>query len=929
MDPERWEQIARLHRAALEREESQRAAFLREACAGDEDLRREVESLLAYEKPGKGFLESPALEEAARLLARQEEQPMQGKTLSHYRIQEKLGSGGMGEVYRATDTRLQREVAIKVLASGFAQNDAWMSRFQREARVLASLNHPHIGAVYGLEESGGVRAIAMELVEGPTLAERMGHGRIPIPETLAIARQVAEAVEYAHEKGIVHRDLKPANIKLRPDGVVKVLDFGLAKAIETGDETAATATNTGVVMGTPAYMAPEQAAGLPVDRRADVWAFGVILFEMLAGRRIYARKSTLETLAAVAREEPPWEELPKETPPAILGLLRRCLDRDVNKRLRDVGEARIVIEAALAGAPARRSQNARSRRMAWLVGFAFALVAVAGLVVWFRLPKREENLTPVPLVSLTGGSKYPAISPDGNKVAFAYFSDNKSGIYVKQVEGGPPVRLTTGEHDWLPAWAPDDRNIAFFRYIDRDHTAVMLIPSIGGTMTREVAKLNVFGSRMSWTPDSRSLVLSARESADGPFEIWLLSTETGVRRRLLPRLESRPRIVEYGFGDGEASLSPDGRMLVFARTLSTYNYKLYAVGLAKDLRPEGPARKLTDQTFGYIYGLDWVGEREIVFSGNDGLFRMQVSGGTSPQRLSWAASQARRPTVSRSRHRLVYAHGQGGTSLWRLDLRTGDYRKMIESSYSESHPQYSPDGRRIAFDSDRSGQPGCWTCASDGENCQELTSLGGSVGGSPRWSPDGRWIAFDSRAEGESQIYVVPADGGGQRRLTSGDADSQVPSWSRDGRWIYFESDRSGQWRVWKAPANGGEAIQVTHSQGGPAFESTDGKFLYFFSEGTEGLFKVLVDGGEEKQVAPAVYGLFGFSVTTKGVYFLSDLKTLQLLDGTTGQIRTVAHLGTHYVAAGITISPDSAYLVFTEVKDYNRWDLMLVEGFR
>ena len=267
-----------------------------------------------------------------------------GAISAEYRVAGKIGSGGMGEVYRATDTKLQREVALKVLAPEFAANSEWMCRFQSEARLLASLNHPNIAAVYGLEESGGVRAIAMELVEGPTLAQRMARGHVPISEAVAIARQIAEALEYAHEKGIVHRDLKPANVSLRPDGVVKVLDFGLAKAIDPKDEP--TVSHAGGIVGTPAYMAPEQAAGLPVDRRADIWAFGVVLFEMLAGRQAYARKTTLETLVAVARDDPRWEELPAGTPADICRMLRRCLDRDPKLRLRDIGEARIAFEAA-------------------------------------------------------------------------------------------------------------------------------------------------------------------------------------------------------------------------------------------------------------------------------------------------------------------------------------------------------------------------------------------------------------------------------------------------------------------------------------------------------------------------------------------------------------------------------------------------------
>jgi Tol biopolymer transport system component len=306
---------------------------------------------------------------------------------------------------------------------------------------------------------------------------------------------------------------------------------------------------------------------------------------------------------------------------------------------------------------------------------------------------------------------------------------------------------------------------------------------------------------------------------------------------------------------------------------------------------------------------------------------MQVSG-TSPQRLSWAGA-GHFATVSRSKHRLVYVRTEYAENLWRLDLRTGEYRMIIAASYRQVLPQYSPDGRRIALNSDISGQSSLWTCEADGENCQDLTSFGGSVGGSPHWSPDGRWIAFDSREEGQAQIYVIPAGGGPQRRVTSGNADSQIPTWSRDGRWIYFESDRSGQWLVWKAPATGGEAVQVTHSQGGAAFESVDGKYLYFYSEGTHALFRVPMSGGEEKQVAPAVEGWYSFSVTAKGVYFFSDPKTLQLLDEKTGLIRTVARLEGHSAFDGMTVSSDSAYLVFAEPNQYNRCDLKLVEGFR
>jgi serine/threonine protein kinase len=435
MNADRWTQIEDCYHAAMERPIPERAGFLAQACANDSELRREVESLLAHEGQADELLESPAWNHVApsdetgtissgALSA--------GSMMAEYRIAGRLGAGGMGEVYRATDTKLQREVALKVLAPEFAQNAAWMSRFQREARVLASLNHPHIAAVYGLEESGGVRAIAMELVEGPTLAERMERGRIPIPEALAIARQIAEALEYAHEKGIVHRDLKPANVKLRPDGVVKVLDFGLAKAAvpegATKESPAVTATGAGVIMGTPAYMAPEQAAGLPVDRRADIWAFGVVLFEMLVGRQLYARRTTLETLAAVARDDPQWDELPGETPAEIRRLLRRCLDRNAKSRLQAIGEARIAIEAVLAGkTPFLEGTPVGGARRLWLgwIVAAVATLLAAGLAPVAILHFREKPSAPaasfrfqMPPPGNATLQVFLNLSPDGRKLAF-------------------------------------------------------------------------------------------------------------------------------------------------------------------------------------------------------------------------------------------------------------------------------------------------------------------------------------------------------------------------------------------------------------------------------------------------------------------------------------------------------------------------------
>jgi len=286
------------------------------------------------------------------------------------------------------------------------------------------------------------------------------------------------------------------------------------------------------------------------------------------------------------------------------------------------------------------------------------------------------------------------------------------------------------------------------------------------------------------------------------------------------------------------------------------------------------------------------------------------------------------PAAAPAQHLLAYAALSFTGKLWRMDLRTGERRIIVDSRYAENIPQFSPDGRKLAFQSDRTGNEEVWTCDADGTNCQQLTFFQGPLCGTPRWSPDGRWIALDSRAEGTVQIYVMASDGGKPRRVTSGDAQNQLPSWSRDGRWIYFESDRSGQWRIWKVPPEGGSAVQVTKSAGGAAFESVDGKYLYITSSGNDGgpIFRMPVAGGPQVEVAPKVLWWPDFSVTAKGVYFLPDAKTLQLLDAATGRITTVAKAEKGF--GTLSVSPDDAYMVFTEMESGGS-EIMLVENFR
>ena len=409
---------------------------------------------------------------------------MIGKSIAHYRVTEMLGKGGMGEVYRATDTKLGREVALKVLPPVFANDAQRMARFKREAHVLASLNHPNIASIYGLEESDGIHCLVLELVEGPTLAERIQEGAVPLEEALNIAKQITEALEAAHEKGVIHRDLKPANVKVTPEGMVKVLDFGLAKAM--ANETTQTdpspsrtgsvmPTHEGVILGTAGYMSPEQGRGKVVDKRADIWAFGVVLFEMLSGKRLYTGVNASETLASVIKDDPDRNLLPTDTPLKIRELLRRCLQKDSKKRLHDIADARIEIEETLTDpsgmlavpAGALVTQALWRRALPWAVAGVLT-VALAGVVWWATKPKTEppmrlsvEVASDESLWTVQGAAA--VISPDGTRLAFVTTDgQGQRKLYLRPLDQLQPNALSGTEGAANPFFSPDGEWIAFF-----------------------------------------------------------------------------------------------------------------------------------------------------------------------------------------------------------------------------------------------------------------------------------------------------------------------------------------------------------------------------------------------------------------------------------------------------------------------------------
>jgi eukaryotic-like serine/threonine-protein kinase len=503
MTPERWREVTQIYGAVVSRTPDQRAAAVAELCGTDDELRREIESLLESQHGGS-LLDRPASDRGSVM---QMVLPI-GSSIGVFRIDGLLGVGGMGEVYRARDTKLNRDVAIKILPPAFANDPDRLARFKREAQVLASLNHPNIAAIYGFEDSGSVHALVLELVEGETLADRVGQRKVrplPVMEALGIARQIADALETAHEQSIIHRDLKPANIKVREDGTVKVLDFGLAKLVEAGEAgraggaglhtqsptiTTPAMTQAGMILGTAAYMSPEQAKGKPADKRSDIWAFGCVLYEMLTGTRAFDAEDTTETLAAILRAEPDWTAVPIDTPASIRRVLSRCLRKDARRRLQHMGDVRNELDEAeasgtemTAAVPPVRS----GARIAWGLAAVSAIVAVGAIATAFFLSSRAPGRPAEARLDVTTPPASQiesfALSPDGRMLTYAAIKDGRSQLWTRSLDATEPRPIPGTENATLPFWSPDGRNIAFFanrelKRTDLDGRSVQPLTSI-------------------------------------------------------------------------------------------------------------------------------------------------------------------------------------------------------------------------------------------------------------------------------------------------------------------------------------------------------------------------------------------------------------------------------------------------------------------
>ncbi len=822
MKSERWQQVEKLYHSALERGASQRADFLNEACAGDEALRREVESLLAYQGRAENFIESPALELAAKAITGDEASLLVGRAFSHYKVLSLIGRGGMGEVYLAEDTQLGRKVALKLLPREFTQNSDRVRRFEQEARAASALNHPNILTIHEIGQIEGSHFIVTEFIEGHTLRRKIAEVGVKLEAALDIAVQVASALSAAHSAGIVHRDIKPENVMLRPDGVVKVLDFGLAKLVEqqaraSGAEVSTSVdlrTETGVVMGTVQYMSPEQARGMKVDARTDAFSLGIVLYEMVTGRPPFVGETASDVLVSILEKEPPPIALQLPTAPHELErIVMKALRKDREERYqtikdmlvdmrslkrqlefeaelerskdRDSSGGRAALDSAQETAASLHTRTAsyRSRWNTWIVKVALAVGAIAVLAaLWFLLPRLRERTqaTPTPLKNVgftqltdqPGPEYFPSLSPDGKSLVYASRASGNWDIYLQRVGGRNPTNLTKDSpaDDTQPAFSPDGERIAFRS--EREGGGIYLMGATG----ESVIRVSDFGYSPSWSPDGAQILVGTEKipqpsTRPTQSQLWKINVKSGERRLITE-------------GDAlQPSWSPHGQRIAYWSR---------------------PGR---------------AGQRESIWTTPaDGGEAVAVTDGSTTDL---------NPVWSPDGKYLYFSSAHGGsTNIWRvaIDEKSGSVLAQTEAvttmgaATSPLHLSFSNDGRRLAYAAQ--------------EEIRNLRKVAfdpstGKIAGEPvaitrgsmqLWfpdpSPDGEWLTCYSMGN-QRHIFIMRTDGSSLRDLTDDSNRYAWPRWSPDGKRIAFTSRRTGNYEVWIINRDGSGLQQLTQSEGG------------------------------------------------------------------------------------------------------------------
>ena len=862
-----------------------------------------------------------------------------GSRLGHYDVTALIGEGGMGQVYQATDTKLNRQVALKILPEAFATDPDRLARFQREAQVLASLNHPNIAAIHGLEDSEGTKALVLELVEGPTLADRIAQGPIPVDEALPIAKQIAEALEAAHEAGVIHRDLKPANIKVRDDGTVKVLDFGLAKALDTtpqGDPSlsptlTAAATQMGVIMGTAAYMSPEQARGKPIDRRADIWAFGVVLYEMLTGTRPFQGEDVSLTLASVMKSDVNVAVLPADLPETLRMVIRQCLQKDPKRRIRDIGDVQLAMEGAFEGVSAvSQGPNPVVQLHRWRLVVALALVGIValatGLIVGCGMRDAEQNagvlravVNPGRDTTLSSDPFQPgiAISPDGTVLVYRGRADDGSvGLYRRRLDTLDVERVRGADDAMAPFFSPDGNSVGFITSATR--TRLDRLSLTGGAAT-SVATLPGIVIGASWGTDDQIVVgqdvggLHRVAAAGGePEALTALDETSGEVAHRWPFIIDERRVVLFAAFSGRFDSS--GRLAALDLDTGVVT-RLGLTGTTPRYLSTGHLIYVTDTGIlrAVLFDVDQLavlGEpvdvTEAVVMRTTGASDYTVSDtgrlayvpGGSPEgigtTLAWVSRDGSGitsatgvqegllgyPRLSPDQRRVALWRGEA--DVWILDLaRQTEDRFTFDTA--SLYPLWSHDGAAIIFGSNRGDSYDIYSKPADSSGSESLILGDPSTVSPASVSSYGRYLLYHRQGSGgQRDLWVLPI-GGTPVPFLETDFMETFPSLSPDGRWVAYLSDSSGDRRVYLQPfPAGGQVVPVSEGPGTEPVWSRDGRELFYRNGAQMMNVDVDVDANENITVGRAEvlfvggyvpdsvgFGVANYDVSADGQRFL------------------------------------------------------------
>jgi Tol biopolymer transport system component len=940
-DAERQQRIDDLCDEALDRSPAERAGFIASACKDDQALRQEIESLLAHAPMVDRFLTTTITDVAVKMFATDHE-TLVGRQLGPYTIHSFLGAGGMGEVYRARDARLGRDVAIKVLPDPFISIPGRLSRFELEARVLATLNHPHIAGIYGIEEADGVRGLVLELVEGPTLAEHLAAGGLSINEALELARQIADALESAHEKGIIHRDLKPANIKITPNGTIKVLDFGLAKVFAREDSqeelanaspAAATDSRDGVIAGTVAFMSPEQSRGRPVDKRTDIWAFGCVLFQMLTGRRAFDGDTSTDTAAAVLQQEPDWARLPAQTPANITRLIRRCLEKDPKRRLRDIGDARLEIEEALSHADSHPSQSlARHSHSGWWAAAAAAMVIVIAAATLWALNRSDyfwrnplEGAKPIKLTDFGGAEQQAAISRDGKFIAFLSDHGGTWDVWVSQLGTGRSHNLTEGsvltKGSLRELRNPATRTLGF----SPDASLVALwtrdpggavdagwsVPTMGGTPQPYLTGV----AELDWSSDGTRIVYHPPAEGD-PLFVTRPNEKVG----------QQIYVARAGFHNHFPVWSRDDAYIYFVHGLPLDQSDLWRIPVGG-----GEPERLTFHTAPVSFPT-FLNSRTLLYlaTDHDGsgpwIYALDVKRKVS-RRIVTGLERYTTLSASSDGKRLVATASRSTSRLWRA-ARTSSSIEESESALIKLptgggvSPRIGPD--YIVYRAPMTGRDGLWRISTDGTATELWNGMNGRAVAAPAISGDGRRFAFTVQSAERTQLYVMSADGTGTRRIAEQFDVRGAPAWSPDGRTVVVAVNENGEPHVFKIPVDGGTPVPLVKEYSTDPAWSPNGEFVVYSGAdvGTTFSVKAVNADGAPHQLPKLVLSRGArrlvFLTDDILVFMKGDLshKDLWSIDLKTGREQQMTSLDPGPVIGDFDISRDGGAIVFDRTRE-------------